>query len=236
MRIIYVPKPVGVYPVKYGLLYNWWAVTDARDIVALGWTIPTFNELFALRNYVGGSASGGKLKEANLTYWNSPNTGATNDYVFNARGSSSRNSTTGAFGAIKTSSNIWAGIVNAPAVTSSLTLSSSSSNINFTTTTDNISKNSGYSIRAIRPATTAELALPDGEISAKYIGNDGKIYRCTKIGTLIWMADNLAETKFRNGDWITGFDGGTYTTISNANWIAKTTEACCAHTNNTSNI
>jgi len=65
-----------------------------------------------------------------------------------------------------------------------------------------------------------------------YAGNDGKIYNVVLIGTQYWIAANLAETKYRNGDWITGFDDGTYTPISNANWAALTTEAMCYYSDN----
>jgi len=88
----------------------------------------------------------------------------------------------------------------------------------------------------MRLATESELLLDDGLISATYTGNDGKVYRCTKIGTQVWVADNLAETKFRNGDWIPGYDAGVYTPISNAAWAALTTAACCCYNDDTDNI
>ena len=88
----------------------------------------------------------------------------------------------------------------------------------------------GGSIRTVRSATESELILPDGIISAIYTGNDGKVYPCTKVGTQVWVAMNLNETKYRNGDWIHGFDGGVYTLISNAAWTALTTEAMCYYT------
>ena len=69
----------------YGKLYNWWAVTDTRNIAPLGWHIPTDAEWTTLTTYIGGlSIAGDKLKEAGTTHWQSPNTNATNSTGFTA--------------------------------------------------------------------------------------------------------------------------------------------------------
>jgi hypothetical protein len=88
----------------------------------------------------------------------------------------------------------------------------------------------GQSIRPIRTTTT----LSHGQ-TGTYTGNDGKVYRTICIGTQEWLADNLCETKFRNGDYIPGFDGGVYTPITNEAWAALTTPACCAYDDDLSN-
>ena len=67
----------------YGLLYNWFAVNDSRNIAPEGWHVPTDAELTVLSSYFGGDAtSGGKLKEAGLVHWLEPNSGATNESGF----------------------------------------------------------------------------------------------------------------------------------------------------------
>lgn len=69
----------------YGKLYNWYAVNDSRNIAPIGWHVPSHNEWLVLENYLGGAnIAGGKLKEAGISHWQSPNTGATNHVGFTA--------------------------------------------------------------------------------------------------------------------------------------------------------
>jgi len=65
----------------YGNLYNWYTVDDSRGVCPAGWHVPSDDEYTVLTDYLGGSA-GGKMKEAGLDHWNSPNTGATNESGF----------------------------------------------------------------------------------------------------------------------------------------------------------
>lgn len=78
--------------VKYGKLYNWYAVAGIHDnnpntpykvLAPIGWHIPSDDEWTSLTNYLGGeNISGGKLKESGTTHWTNPNTGATNSSGF----------------------------------------------------------------------------------------------------------------------------------------------------------
>jgi len=71
---------VTAYGTKYGHLYNWNAVNTDK-LAPTGWHVPTYDEWFILINYLGGyTVAGGKLKS--LTYWTSPNIGATNSTSF----------------------------------------------------------------------------------------------------------------------------------------------------------
>jgi hypothetical protein len=58
------------------------------------------------------------------------------------------------------------------------------------------------------------------------------VYPVVLIGTQYWLVSNLNETKYRTGDWITGYNNGIYTPISNGDWAAKTTEAMCYYGDN----
>lgn len=87
----------------------------------------------------------------------------------------------------------------------------------------------GGSFRLFRLATIQEQLLSDGTPCDPYIGNDGKVYRTIKINDKVWTADNLAETKFRDGSDIPNV-------TDNAEWEALTTAGMCAYNNDINNI
>jgi uncharacterized protein (TIGR02145 family) len=75
----------------YGGLYQWdemmqYSTTPGvQGICPTGWHLPTDAEWTTLTDYLGGiSIAGGKMKEAGITHWKSPNTGATNSSGFTA--------------------------------------------------------------------------------------------------------------------------------------------------------
>jgi len=71
------------YESTYGKLYNWYAVSDARDLAPIGWNIPSSTDYNNLSTYLGGDTiAGGAMKETGTTHWQNPNTGATNNSGF----------------------------------------------------------------------------------------------------------------------------------------------------------
>jgi uncharacterized protein (TIGR02145 family) len=69
----------------YGKLYNWYALNDPRGLAPSGYHLPSDEEWTELENCLGGSSiAGGKLKEANLKHWLSPNINATDEIRFTA--------------------------------------------------------------------------------------------------------------------------------------------------------
>jgi len=70
------------YEEPYGKLYNWYAVDDSRGLCPTDWHGPTEADFEELQDFVSESTGGGKMKDIGFTYWNIPNTGATNETGF----------------------------------------------------------------------------------------------------------------------------------------------------------
>jgi uncharacterized protein (TIGR02145 family) len=205
-------------PIKYGLLYNWYAATDARKITSSDdWVVPSDNDWTTLDNYLGGlTISGGKLKETGLAYWNSPNP-ATNEVGFNIRGAAARNYN----GDFTTYYFKNVNILRSSTVYSSIYTWNRSFFSSGTDETRGLSThNIGSSIRLLYTGSGTPTV---------YVGNDGKIYPVVLIGTQRWIAMNLAETKYRDGSTIPNV-------TDNATWAALTTGACCAYNNDQNNV
>lgn len=91
----------------YGKLYNWYAVNDPRGLAPVGKHIPSDEEWTTLTNSLGGlTIAGGKMKEAGLCHWQTPNTGATNESGFTALGAG-RRINSGTFDAINIVNRTW---------------------------------------------------------------------------------------------------------------------------------
>jgi len=54
--------------VKYGKLYNWYAVNDPRGLAPNGWHVPDIYQCIKLSNYLGGENIAGK-KMKTISYW-----------------------------------------------------------------------------------------------------------------------------------------------------------------------
>jgi uncharacterized protein (TIGR02145 family) len=74
----------SAFNATYGKLYNGYAVNDTRNICPVGFRVPTRADFNTLATTIGGNANGGKLKEAGITHWTTPNTSATNSTNFTA--------------------------------------------------------------------------------------------------------------------------------------------------------
>jgi uncharacterized protein (TIGR02145 family) len=211
-----------MFPVVYGYLYNWYAATDVRNIANDGWHVPTRTEMTSLITAVGGALiSGGVLKETGTIYWNTPNTGATNAYGFNMRGSGQRYSEfAGIFDTLNVGGLLWTSTVSGTAGKAYARQwyydnAGTGNVVQFYA--------DGLSIRLIKDTTV----LADGE-QGVYTGNDGRIYHSICIGGIEYLSENLCETLYRDGTPIPEVTG-------NAAWAALSTGARCSYNNLESN-
>jgi uncharacterized protein (TIGR02145 family) len=90
------------YDCPYGKLYNFFVASDSRNPCPNGWRVPSIVDYDKLINYYDSTANGGApsslpnsaggfLKSSGLTYWQTPNTNATNASGFAALPNGGRN-------------------------------------------------------------------------------------------------------------------------------------------------
>ena len=167
----------------FGFLYNRLALTDTRNIAPLGWHSPDIIEGNVMENSIGATGhDGGKLKETGFKYWNEPNSGATNEKMFNARGAGLR-APDGTFEGARTRMFFWTmdGYYGM--------LSSTADDFGFI---NGWGDTFGLSVRLVKDSTE----LTDGQ-TGTMVDNDGNTYETICIGSQEWMAENLRCTSYR---------------------------------------
>jgi hypothetical protein len=223
--------PPGPDCIEYGLLYNYPAslgdtdgngAADTYISSSDDWFIPTNAIRDALDVYI--SDNGGGLKETGLVYWNSPNTGATNEYLFYGRGVGRRRYNDGVFYELGNSNYFWG--------SSPVGASFWCGNLGYNTSQFlefANQKTYGQAIRLIKAAP----GISDLETTT-YTGNNGQQYTAVALNQYYWLQQNLVETEFRNGSVIPfhGADNGS--NFTNAEWVALTTPGVCAYDNDMS--
>lgn len=218
----------NITTIYYGFLYNWPIVIDSKKITSSDdWIVLSWDSYNSIQTYLGGaSVTGGKLKEIGIDHWNTPNTGATNETLFNGRGSGWRNASSGGiFSDINNTMKIWLSSPHSPNEWGALSLSYNSSNASLSAGTSSMTKKYGYGIRLMKSSTT----LTNGQ-TGTYIGNNGVVYNTIAIGSpaIEVLSENLIETKFRTGDDIPEV-------TDNTTWAGLTTGARCSYDNTQSN-
>lgn len=227
--------------IKYGALYNWYAATDVRDITSGGgWIVPADTDFATLVSYL--IANGFNYDDTlidnkiakSLTekgiWLSSAIVGAVgnsdfplkrNITGFEAKGSGYRNGV-GLYINIQINEIYWTKTESLADPNEAYMYGFNYTAVNFTSTDFN--KLEGLSLRLVRPATAPELLLADGTLCTPYIGNNSQSYNTVKIGTQVWTAENLVETKYQNGDAIP-------LVTDNAAWAALTDGAYCWYDN-----
>lgn len=200
--------------IKFGLLYNRYAMWDSRHLLSSDdWVVTSQSDIWDVLHYLLGSNGGDKLRDTGTTYWSNSN--GTNTLNFNARGSGIRYYN----GVFASNRDMFIGWLDSGTY-KNYYIEVGDSGLYF----NNTPNQTGAAIRPRRSATTSELLLADGTACDLYVGNDGKKYRTIKRGSLVFLADNLAETKYRNGDAIAEVTDNTV-------WAGLTTGALCAYSN-----
>jgi len=197
---------------KFGPLYNWYAATGGTFVS--GWHVPTAQEVFTLQSNVGGQPTGGgHLKETGYLHWNSPNTGADNSSGFNLRGTGARGYD-GVYRYLMTYGGFWTSNVYYGMHYNVLT---SYNNDDFNVSDEFLA--CGHPIRL----------LCDSSTDPGFVDIDGYRYNTVKIGTQVWLAENLKAQHYADGSPIPEVTG-------NSAWASLTTPGLCAYNNDWTNV
>lgn len=208
-------------PAEYGRLYNWYAATDA-NFPPIDWKVPEESELQTLATSLGGlSVAGGKMKEAGLTHWNTPNTGADNSSGLTILGSGHR-APDGIFSAIKVTCYIHSATeVSTRPYRFTLQYNSTSAVISLGSTVND--KKFGGAVRLLYTGAGTPSTVSD---------NDGNIYDVVLIGSQYWTVQNWKCTTLSQSPFTALTKGGADPNFfTNAEWAALTTEGYCAYNN-----
>lgn len=140
--------------VIYGFIANWWAAYLLSINPPKGLRYPTEFDSDQLRTTLGGSAiAGGKLKKEGLTYWNSPNTGASNESGFTAIGGGVR-LPSGGFANLKDEQYHWVMPESSSTLGKYIVIRANSAGLGATATLD---KRYGMSIRFLKNSPVGDL-------------------------------------------------------------------------------
>lgn len=221
---------VATSNIKYGYLYNWYAINNA-NFAPSGWHVPTLADMeellfFLDENYVafdeinleGSSLVAGRLlKQDGILYWNDPND-ANNNSGFSAYGGGVRDiadyswlSITGTYwinSEVEQYTDIFYGIY--------LYLENEYPDAYVYS----YNKWIGMNVRLIKDDSNDPGSLTD---------LDGNVYETVKIGNQVWLKQNWACTKFSNGNIISNI-------TDNSVWQTLESAAYCAYDDDLSNV
>ena len=202
------------YASTYGALYNWYTV-NSGNLCPTGWHVPSEYEYSVLENYLGGSSiAGGKLKEAGIVHWNSPNTGATNESGFTALPAGNRDYTGNFTNSIFLGANLWTSTETS--INTAWNYGLDYSNPSFAKDGVNAVKRNGISVRCIKDIQTNN--------NQQIFDIDGNAYDTVHIGTQIWMKQNLNTSRLNNGTAIPNV-------TDNSTWTGLSSGARCYYNN-----
>ncbi len=177
------------YGTDYGCLYNWYAVTDSRNLCPDGWHVPNDGDWSILLNFLGGNnLAGGKMKEKGYTHWADPNTGGSNESGFTGLPGSFRVNG-GVFDTSIHTVGFWWSSTKDYSFSSVLGLTYNSSHAS----QNELSPSWGLSVRCVENSGHDFGSFTDTR--------DGKTYKTVEIGNQTWMAENL-NYHSASGSWV----------------------------------
>jgi uncharacterized protein (TIGR02145 family) len=155
---VYDNDPNNIDP--YGLLYNWYAVSNENGICPEGWHVPTDEEWMELEMFLGmsesdskntywrGNTEGVQLKAKGTRFWESPNAEATNESGFSALPGGGRTGSSGYSGGFfykDTLASIWSSTEQGDLTAWCRDIGHDKGNIS----RDVITKRNGFSVRCV---------------------------------------------------------------------------------------
>ncbi|MFT7280541.1 MAG: hypothetical protein ACI9DM_000260, partial [Cyclobacteriaceae bacterium] len=189
----------------YGLLYNWYAATDARGVAPSGFRVPTQTDNITLFN----SGDSNSLKSNRVVsdgdpYWEVGAGDNTSQLGLNPAGARFTNS----YLYLRSRYRGWSTTVIAATTARGLQIDGNS-DLN-STPSASVTKITGQSIRCVSDTEPATTLVQD---------NDGNNYSWVLIGTQYWLVQSLKTTTYNNGDAIvTGLDNAAWAATTDGAW------------------
>lgn len=208
----------GTLTIDNGLLYNWYAVNTGK-LAPTGWLVASYDDWSTLVAYIGGENCGYKLK-ARGAIWGSVNSGATDEFNFSAVGAGFR-ILPGTFFFQRVLTRFWTSTLE---IEGGIPYYFDLEDLTLDITSEVGVEGTGHSVRCVRTASTDELLLADGTYCEEVVDASGNSYRTVKIGTQVWMAENLKTTKYNDDTDIPNI-------TNNALWEAAMAGAYCSYRN-----
>lgn len=164
---------------RYGKLYNYYAVADPRGLAPFGWRVPAITDYNVLKESLGGYDEMGKKMKSKALKGN-------NSSGFNALGGG-RCDGDGLSKNIKQAAFFWFTDIANDNKASALELYPA----NDFPAIDQSLRGTGFSVRCLKD---------DSRVEAIENLADGSSVTTVLIGDQTWYSQNMATTKFRNGD------------------------------------
>lgn len=213
-------RDYGTNWAKFGVLYNWYAVTNAHNIAPTGWHVPTSTEWSTLTTLVGNNlcyikATGNSTDGTGLWFKTTLAPEGTNQWGMNVQPSGVRPATGGCPTGMGSDANFWSSSQNSSTMGFYVNMDYTSSVIYWDTT--EYPKTTGFNVRLVRNTATG---WHSGDTIADY---DGNVYNTVLLPDgNVWTVQNLATTHYNDGTLINAISDTDF-----YDWVNDTVGAYC---------